>query len=193
LKNIILSLHLIFIVSSKAVSQEKSKFYFLGGVDFSGNSYSYARHKEVLRSSDPDISYTIYNFHGAFQYRPKQTFSIETGIQLQEFINMCLDTAYLIRNPQNRNALLNLSNNGSGMSQLGFDIYYVSYYITATKYFPLNHVFSFYTSGGLSTDRLHRGSPASGVNTFYDNTNNETLQLKYTDVHQYYGNKSFII
>jgi hypothetical protein len=107
------------------------------------------------------------------------------GIQQQEFANQCLDTAYLKRHPENRNALLNLP--GYNSSKLSFDIYYTSYYITGTRYFPLTNKTSFYTSGGLTSNYVHPNSGPSGTNIFFDSKNNETLELRYSSAHNYYG------
>ena len=176
------------VVITISLAQDRSRIYVLGGVDFSYNSYSYARHKKVLRTYDHQDKYVIQDLSFALQYRYSQLLSFEAGIQGIAFVNQCLDTNYLARNPQS--ALLNMNSSNvftPAMSKLSFNIGYNSYYFTATKYYPLGKDLFFYTSLGLTDNYLQKESSKGGVNTFYDSRNNETLQLVYKDINHYYG------
>jgi hypothetical protein len=185
----------LFIIIASFIPNEifsQGKINLLGGFDLSGNSYSFARHRKVLRStdSDGDNDNICANFNGVIQYRPIRSFSLEAGIQLVEFSNNCIDTAYLTRHPENRKAFITTNNplaTNNSSAPLGFDKHYMSYYITGTKYISFGKVISIYGSLGLSYNRLFWGSTLEGVKTLYDSTNNETLQLSYTCINNYIG------
>jgi hypothetical protein len=186
------SIKCLFIIASFIPNEifSQGKINLLGGMDLSGNYYSYARHGKVLRSTDDDDDAEINicaNLNVVIQYRPIQSFSLEAGMQLVEFSNNCIDTAYLTRHPENRNAFINLSSTNNSLAPLGFDKHYTSYYITGTKYLSFGKTFSIYGSLGLSYNHLSRGSTLEGVKTIYDSKNNEILQLSYTCINSFIG------
>jgi hypothetical protein len=172
-----------FLLSNEVIAQ--GKVNLLGGFDFSEDWYRYARHKDVLRATENKLRFILINLNTSLQYKPSKLYSVELGIQEIQFFNLCVDTAYLTRHPENRASLF--IGTHPHHTSLSFSKFYTSYYLTGTRYLPLSERFSFYALTGLSWNQINKRTSADGVNTFYDSKNNETLQLTYACAHNYVG------
>ena len=159
----------------------QNKFNLIGGVIIADNHYSYAQHKNVLVTQSKQDGLILIDGSGQLQYRPHRKTSFEIGFMFLEMGNDCEDTAYLKRNPANRSLMLDKRQ----FNVLAYDIYYKSFFATMTRYIPISSTGSFYFSGGITNNYL-RG-PTGITKTFFDNKNNETLQLNYHFIRNFFG------
>jgi hypothetical protein len=160
----------------------KRRFYLLGAIDFSKNHLHFDHEGRVLKKYIEEDKFDLTNLAVSLQYILNRRWSIEAGLQSLEYGSQCVDVAYLARHPENKKALLNLPDSPPGgqvpISQLAFDASYHSFYLSATRYFPVRRKSSFYVSAGAHYNYIRQ--PFGGITSFHDAVNNEVLTVHYT-------------